>query len=138
MKKLIMPCCAAALVLFGTYTGLAQDKSTASKQSQEVQQQAKTTNGNNDTTKVSTDTVRGKVEEYQPGKTLKVTVPGKLITTKSFDLNSKDWTYHVPGNIRPGQWVTVSEKTDNQGHKILTVHHSTKGHMARPAHSTGD
>lgn len=133
MKKLMLPCGAAALLLFGTYTGFAQDKSAASKQSQEVQQQAKTTDGNNHTTKVSTDTVRGKVEEFEPGKTLKVTVPGKLITTKSFDLNSKDWTYHVPRSIKAGQWVTVSERTDNNGHKILTVVHSS-----RPAHSTGD
>ena|ERR1051326_9404254 len=87
MKMLIAPCCAAALALFGSYSGFAQDKSADSKQSHEVQQESRTTNGNHSATKVTTDTIRGKVEAYEPGKTLKVTVPGKLVSTKGLSGN---------------------------------------------------
>ena len=126
MRIFVIPCCAAALSLLGPCSGIAQDKSAASKQSQEVQQQTTVTNGNDKSAKVSTDTIRGRIETYEPGKTLKVTVPGKIVQSKSFDLNSKDWTYHVAKGLKAGQWVSIVEKTDNNGHKTLTVSHSSK------------
>jgi len=83
--------------------------------------------------------VRGKVESYEIGKSLKVTVPGKIVSTKSFDLGEKGETYHVARDLKPGQWVTVREKTDNSGHKTLTVQHSTKGHTPQPSsHTSGE
>jgi hypothetical protein len=131
MRKLIGPFCAGALIFAGTYVAAAQDKSTASKESKEVQQDTKTMTGNR-TTKTSSDTVTGKVETYEPGKTLTVTVPGKVVSTKSFSLDTKDWTYHVASNLKPGEWVKVSEKTDNNGHKTLTIQPSAnKGSAAR-------
>ena len=113
--KLILTCAIASIASFA-----AQDKATASKQSQDVQQQTKTTTANK-TAEVSTETVHGKVESYEPGKCIKVTVPGKTASTKSFDLNSKDMTVNVASDVKTGEWVRVVEKTDNNGHKAVTV-----------------
>jgi hypothetical protein len=133
MRTLISSFCATALVLAGSFVCAAQqqDKSSASRQSKEVQQDTKT-NTANGTAKMSSDTVTGQVQDYEVGKTLKVTVPGKIVQTKSFDLNDKDYTYKVASNLKQGDWVTVSEKTDNSGHKTLTVSHSkNKGSASR-------
>src|SRR5215831_3914606 len=128
MKSLITSACTTALICAGTFAA-AQDKSTAAKQSKEVQQETKTTTAKR-TTKVTTETFNGKVESFEFGKSIKVTVPGKMVSTKSWSLDDKDWTYHVPRNLKPGDWVTVSEKTDSNGHKILTVQHSSnKSHV---------
>ena len=128
MIRIITFLCSAGLILAGPFAGAAQDKSTASKESKEVQQDTKTMTGNR-TAKSSADTVYGKVESYEPGKSLKVTVPGKIVSTKSFDLDSKDWTYHVAPDLKVGQWVKVNERTDNNGHKSLTVQHSSRPHL---------
>jgi hypothetical protein len=125
MRRPTTLCCAAALAMAGIVGAAAQDRSTPAKQSTEVQQNTKTQTADR-TEKTSSDTVYGKVDSYEAGKSLKVSVPGKIITTKSFDLDSKDWTYHVTSNLKPGDWVMVSEKTDPNGHKTLTVQHSTK------------
>jgi hypothetical protein len=124
MKTLITYVCTTALICAGTFAA-AQEKSTASKQSKEVQQETKTTTAKG-TTKVTTEMVNGKIESFEPGKSIKVTVPGKIVSTKSWDLDDKDWTYHVAQNLKPGDWVTVSQKTDVNGHKSLTVQHSSK------------
>jgi hypothetical protein len=134
MKTLMTCVCTAALVCAGTFAA-AQDKSTASKQSKEVQQETKTSTAKG-TTKVKTDTVNGKVESFEAGKSIKVTVPGKIVSTKSWSLDDKDWTYQVPGDVKPGDWVTVSEKTDSNGHKSLTVQHSSKQGTASRSKST--
>ena len=123
MKSFIVPFCTTALLFTGTLTMTAQDKSTAAKESKEVQQST-TTSTDKGTAKTSTDTVYGKVESYDAGKSMTVTVPGKVVQTKSFDLDSKDWTYHVASNLKPGDWVKVSEHTASNGHKTLTVQHS--------------
>jgi len=120
MNRILTGICAFALVAGGSSVLAAQDKSTAAKSSKEVQQDTKTmTSGK--TTKTSTDVVSGKVERYERGKSLMVTVPGKMSSTKSFDLNSKDETVHMAANLKVGDWVSVREKTDNNGHKTLTV-----------------
>jgi hypothetical protein len=130
MKVLISSICTTALVCVGTLAG-AQDKSTASKQSQEVQQET-TTSTIKGTAKVKTDVVKGQVETFEPGKSIKVTVPGKIVSTKSWSLDDKGWTYHLPSNLKPDDWVTVSEKTDSNGHKTLTIQHSSsKGTASR-------
>jgi hypothetical protein len=101
----------------------AQDKGTAAKSSTETQQTTKTmTSGK--TVKTTTDVVTGKVEKYDEGKSMSVTVPGKISSTKSFDLNTKDETYKMPSTLKVGDWVTVRESTDNSGHKTMTVTHA--------------
>jgi len=106
--------------LFALASFAAQDKPAAPKESKEVQQETKTTTANR-TAKTSTDTVVGKVESYEPGKSIKVTVPGTIVSTKSFDLTSKDETVNVAPNVKVGEMVSVVEKTDAKGHKTVTV-----------------
>ena len=121
MRRLTIPLCAAALMATGIVA--ASGQSTPAKQSREVQQNTSTSTADR-TEKTSSDTVYGKVESYEPGKSIKVSVPGKIINTKSFSLDSKDRTYHVTSNLKPGDWVAVKEKTDANGHKTVTVEHS--------------
>jgi biotin carboxyl carrier protein len=116
--------------LFATALFAAQDKPSAAKQSKEVQQDTKTMTANR-TAKTSTDTVYGKVESYEAGKSIKVTVPGTLVSTKSFDLDNKDTTVNVASNVKAGDWVSVVEKTDSNGHKTVTVKPSA--HKGAPA-----
>jgi hypothetical protein len=129
MKILCTTLCAASF-LFATASFAAQDKNTAAKQSKEVQQDTKTTTANG-TAKVSTDTVYGKVESYEPGKSINVTIPGKVVSTKTFDLNSKEETVSVASSVKAGEWVSVVEKTDNNGHKTVTVKPSSPKHASR-------
>src|SRR5581483_5086787 len=110
MKSLLSIVCAAALACAGS--AVAQDKTqdksptrsdkkTASKQSKEVQQDTKTTTGNG-SAKTSTDTVYGKVEAYESGKSINVSVPGTVTSTKTFDLNGNNLSIHVPANVKVG------------------------------------
>jgi hypothetical protein len=117
MKTILTGVCVMALSLGGAF---AQEKSTAAKSSKETQQSTKTMTSDK-TMKTETEVVSGKVDSYEPGKSLSVTVPGKIVKTKSFDLNSKDETVHMASNLKKGQWVTVREKTDKNGHKTVTV-----------------
>jgi Ni/Co efflux regulator RcnB len=123
MKTILTTVCAISFVIAST--SFAQDKGTAAKQSKEVQQETKTTTANK-TAKTSTDTVYGKVESYEPGKSIKVTVPGKIISTKSFDLDDKNTTVNVAPTVKTGGWVSVVEKTDSNGHKTVTVKPSSQ------------
>lgn len=123
-----MTVCAVSLILASA--SFAQDKGTAASQSKEVQQETKTTNANT-TAKITTDTVYGKVENYDVGKSIKVTVPGKIIKTKSFSLDDKNTTVNVAPTVKTGEWVSVVEKTDNNGHKTITVKPSSHGHASR-------
>src|SRR5213082_464664 len=128
MKRILTIVCAISFSFASTSFG--QDKSTAAKQSKEVQQDTKTTTANR-TVKTSTDRVYGKVESYEPGKSIKVTVPGKIVSTKSFDLNDKDTTVNVAPALKTGDWVSVTERTGNNGHKTVTVSHSSGKHASR-------
>ena len=126
--KPILTCAIASVFALASYA--AQDKATASKQSKEVQQETKTTTANK-TAKMSTDTVVGKVESYEAGKSIKVTVPGKIMSTKSFDLDSKDATVNVASDVKTGGWVSVVEKADHNGHKTITVKPSSEKGASR-------
>ena len=119
----ILTCAIAAA--FATASFAAQEKPAAPKQSKEVQQETKIVTAYK-TAKTSTDTVYGTVESYEPGKSIKVSVPGKVVSTKSFDLDGKDVTANVAPNVKVGEWVAVVEKTDNNGHKTVSVKPSTK------------
>ena len=125
----LIPTCAIAAAFALAALG-AQDKAPASNQSKEVKQQTTTTT-THQTAKTSTDTVYGKVESFESGKSIKVSVPGKIISTKSFDLDSKDATVDVAPNVKVGEWVSVAEKTDANGHKTVTVKPSS--HKEAPA-----
>jgi hypothetical protein len=124
MIKFVNCLCTTALVCTGTFAA-TQDKSSASQQSQEVQQETKASTAQG-TTKMKTDTVSGKIESFDPGKSIKITVPGKIVSSRSWSLNNKDWTYNVPNNLKPGDWIRINEKTDNSGHKTVTIQHSSK------------
>jgi len=119
MKTILTTACAISF-FFANASFAAQDKATAAKHSKEIQQDTKTTTSSK-TTKTSADTVYGKVESYEPGKSIKVTVPGKIVSTKSFDLDDKDTTVHVAPDVKTGGWVSVVERTANNGHKTVTV-----------------
>jgi hypothetical protein len=121
MRYILTGVCAAALSFAGA--SFAQDKSTAAKSSTETEQ-ATTKTMNGKTVKTNAEVVSGKVESYEAGKSLSVTVPGKIIKTKSFDLNSKNETVHMSPSIKKGDWVTVREMKDNNGHKTVTVSRS--------------
>jgi len=101
-----------------------QDKPTASQQSREVQQETKTSTPQGTTT-IRAFKVSGKIESFDPGKSIKVSVPGKTVSTKSWSLDNKNWTYNVPKNLKAGDWVRVNEKTDSKGHKTVTIQHSS-------------
>jgi hypothetical protein len=118
MKILLTGVCALALT--AVPATFAQDKSTAAKSSTDTQQTTtKTMNGK--TVKSNTEVVTGQVDSYEAGKSLSVTVPGKIVKTKSFDLNDKNETVHMSSTIKKGDWVTVRETTNNNGHKTVTV-----------------
>lgn len=119
MRTLLTTGCAAALLLAGN---LAVAQSSNSEQVN----RDKTTETQNQTTKTKSDTVYGKVESYRPGKSLKVSVPGKIVKSKSFDLDEKNQSVNIASNVKVGDWVRVQQKTDNNGHKMLTVKESTK------------
>ena len=93
--------CRYCPLLLSASSFAAQDKATASKLSKEVQQDTKIMTANK-TVKTSSDTVYGKVESYEPGKSIKVTVPGKIVSTKSFDLDGKDATVNVASDVKTG------------------------------------
>jgi len=101
----------------------AQDK--PSQSSSEVKQQKKSVT-NAGTKKTDIDTVIGKVEAFEPGKSIKVSVPGTIITSKSFDLSGNDITAKVPSGIKVGDWVQVRETDDNNGHKTVAVSRSSE------------
>ena len=122
MKKLLTT--VSVVTLFSGVSLFAapqsKDKPTGSYESKSTN----TTVTDTGTTKTITDTMYGKVEEYQPGKSIKITTPGKTEGTKSFALDAKDMTFHVNSNIKVGDWVAVTEKTDNHGRKVTTIAHS--------------
>jgi len=119
MKRVLV-----SLLCFGGLA-VAQNTSTAAKQSTETQQKTTTQNANGSQT-VNNDTVYGRVESFDPGKSIKVTVPGKIINTKSFSLDSKDARYSVAKSVKVGDWVMVNEKDGPNGHKTVTIRESTK------------
>jgi archaellum component FlaG (FlaF/FlaG flagellin family) len=125
MKLILTTACAAALIGGGAL--VAADRNSAdrnapdpAKASKEVVQDIKTTTDSG-TSKMTIDTVYGKVEAYDLNKSLKVSVPGKVVTSKTYDLTSKNETMNVAPGLKVGDWVKAQEKTDNDGHKTVTV-----------------
>src|SRR4051794_17921747 len=112
MKNTLTIICSIALLLGAATFAAAQDRSKAARQSKETQQDTKTMTADR-TTKTSMDMVYGRVEAFDTGKSIKVTVPGKIIQTKSFSLDDKNENANVPSDIKVGDWVSVTENTDN-------------------------
>src|SRR5438270_3670232 len=73
------------------------------------------------TIKTSTDTLTGKVEEFQANKSITVSTPGKVESTRTIDLTGKNLTAQVVKGIKANDWVSVTTVTDNNGHKTVTV-----------------
>ncbi len=135
MKKYLGFVFAGALALATGAYGANQAQNTNTNQhnkatsgSTEKVQDTKTTTDSG-TKKLSTDTLMGKVEEYQARKWIKVSTPGKTEGSRTVDLSGNNLTANVPSDIKVGDWVSVSEKTDNNGHKTVTVERSK--HAAR-------
>jgi len=125
MKLHFTPLFTAILIIGGATLVSAQDKATASKESKETTATSKVRT-NSGTAKVNHDLVYGKVEKYEAGKSINVTVPGTIIQTKTFDLDDKNTRYNVPSNIKEGDWVSVLESDGPNGKKSVTIKHSAK------------
>ena len=133
MKRILTTTCMAALL--GAGIAAAQDRNAANSNanyprdsrnaSKEVTQDTKTIT-NSGTTTNSTDTVYGRIESYDANKSIKVSAPGKVITSKSFDLNGKNETVNVAPGLKVGDWVSVNQRIDNNGHKTITVERSSE------------
>jgi hypothetical protein len=128
MKKVLGILCTAALFGAISLAAPADDKKPKTSGSYESKT-SNTTTTDAGTTKTSADTVYGKVEEYTPGKSIKISTPGKTEGAKTYDLTDKDVAYHVAANVKNGEWVSVTEKTDNHGKKVMTI--SRSKHAAR-------
>ena len=116
-------------VMFGVtlMAGMSLVSSAQSQSKPTGSYDSKTTNTTvTDTAKTTTtsETRYGRVEEYMPGKSLKISTPGKSEGTKSYALDSKDQTYKMASDLKVGDWVSVTEKKDNNGRMVMTVSHS--------------
>ncbi|HLK51398.1 MAG TPA: hypothetical protein VKT49_24825 [Bryobacteraceae bacterium] len=138
MKRILTTTCMAALLgagIAGAQTHNANDPNPAytrdqntratSNASKEVTQDTKTITNSGTTTK-STDTVYGKIESYDLNKSMKVSAPGKVVTSKTFDLSAKNETVNAAPGLKVGDWVSVRQQTDNNGHKTITIERSTE------------
>ena len=128
MKKFLGILSTVTLFTALSLTAAADDKKPKTSGSYESKS-TNTTTTDTGTTKTNADTVYGKVEEYVPGKSIKITTPGKTEGTKTYDLADKDMVHHVASNVKVGEWVSVTEKTDNHGKKMMTIARSK--HAAR-------
>jgi len=125
----------SAALIIGSTTFLNADD--AKKKSLPTEQKEDTTKSTpSGTTKHSTDTVVGKVTDYSEGKSITVETPKGIKKTRNFDLSGNDLTANVAPGIAVGSTVKVVEKTDNQGHKTVTVTPWGKGHRARQKKGT--
>jgi hypothetical protein len=71
------------------------------------------------TTKTKSHSAVGKVKEYNEGKSIVVTTAkGK---DRTFDLSGNNLTADVATGIAVGSEVQVVEKTEDSGHKTVTV-----------------
>ena len=115
MKKLLGILCSVALI--GALSLTAADEKKPKPAGSYESKTSNTTTTDSGKTKTNMDILYGKVEEYTPGKSLKVTTPGKVEGSRTFDLTDKDVAYHVAASVKVGEWVSVTEKTDQHGKK---------------------
>jgi len=67
-----------------------------------------------------TDTVIGTVTSYKAGE--KIEVLTGTSDNHSFDLDGKKITVNIDGDVRVGSKVTVTERKDDAGRKIVDIH----------------
>lgn len=122
MKLCIAVLSSAFLLAAGAF---AQKK--AGPAMEKTQTTEKTTDAG--TTKTKSHSAIGKVKEYNEGKSIVVTTAkGK---DRTFDLGGNNLTANVATGVAVGSEVKVVEKTDNSGHKTVTVEPYAKGHASR-------
>ena len=125
--KLCIAVLSSALILAGP--GFAQDasKKKSSPAVEKTQTTEKTTDAG--TTKTKSHSAVGKVKEYNEGNSIVVTTAkGK---DRKFDLSGDNLTANVPAGVAVGSDVKVVEKTDNSGHKTVTVEPVMRGQRSR-------
>ncbi|MCU1275174.1 MAG: hypothetical protein JWO48_2605 [Bryobacterales bacterium] len=125
--KLCIAVLSSALILAGA--GFAQD--TSKKKSTAAEEKMQTSEKTTDmgTTKTKSHSAVGTVKEYNEGKSIVVTTAkGK---DRTFDLSGNNLTANVAPGIAVGSDVKVMEKTDNSGHKTVTVEPYAKGQRSR-------
>ena len=118
-NKILLSALSAALLATGAYA--ADDNKRDPSQTSIEQSNQTTTTTSSGTVKAKTETVIGEVKSYEPGKSLEVSVPGKIIKNRTFDLDAKDTVAKVNPAVAVGSRVKVMLKTDNNGHKSLDV-----------------
>ena len=101
-------------------------KARPSSSMEKTQSTEKTTDAG--TTKTKSHSATGTVKEYNEGKSIVVTTAkGK---DRTFDLSGNNVSANVAPGIAVGNEVKVVEKTDNDGHKTVSVE-PYSGHRAR-------
>ena len=121
-NKLLLSALSTALLAAGAYAADDKDKGKHDPSQTSVEQTRETTTTtSHGTFKGKTETVIGQVKSYEPGKSIEVSVPGKIIKNRTFDLDTKDTVANVDPAIAVGSRVKVTMKTDNNGHKTVHV-----------------
>jgi hypothetical protein len=119
-NKILLSALSTALLAAGAYAADPQGKHDPSQTSVEKTQQTTTTTSSG-TFKGKTETVIGEVKSFTPGKSIEVSVPGKIIKNRTFDLDASDTVANVDPAVAVGSRVKVTMKTDNNGHKTVHV-----------------
>src|SRR6185295_10232548 len=116
-KKLLLSVVSTAFLAAGAYAADDQNKAKRDPSQTSVEQTRQTsTTTSTGTVKAKTETVIGEVKSFEPGKSIEVSVPGKIIKNRTFDLDDKDTVAKVDPVIAVGSRVKVTMKTDNNGH----------------------
>ena len=118
-NKLLIGALSTALLAAGAYAADDQKRDPSQNSVEQTHQTSTTTSSG--TVKDKTETVIGEVKSYQPGKSIEVSVPGKIIKNRTFDLDARDTVAKVDPAIAVGSRVKIMLKTDDNGHKTLDV-----------------
>jgi len=114
----------------------AQNNPGSDKGTAQTRTEASQKNEKNEVKK-SAEIAYGKVESYDPGKSISISEPpGQAEGKRSFDLAATDVTAKVPANVKVGDWVRVRETTNSEGHKTITVSPSSEKAATKAAGST--
>jgi hypothetical protein len=68
-------------------------------------------------------TVTGKVTSFDAGKSIEISSKGDRL---KYDLTSTDTVYSVSPDVASGMTVKITEKTDDSGHKTVTIEPRSK------------
>jgi hypothetical protein len=62
---------------------------------------------------------KAEVRQYKPGNFLEVDIGDKR--GKTYDLTDKDTIYRIDPDIAPGRQISITEKRDPNGQKVVEV-----------------